>query len=81
MPQPPPRLGPGATTQGRINRVPCPHCGFQLNFAAHADSEHGGTGWGEQGLEQGSKVDCDRCGRTSRIILKETITMIRLQAL
>lgn len=80
MPQPP-RLGPGATTQGRLNAVPCPHCGFQLNFTAHADSESGGTGWGEQGLERGAKVECDRCGRLSKILHKETLTLIRLQAL
>ena len=86
MPQPPPRpqapaRGPGATTQGRLNHVPCPHCSFPLNFSAHADAEHGGTGWGSQGLERGAKVDCDKCGRTSRILQTEQVTLIRLQGI
>ncbi len=85
MPKPPPpqQLGvPGkSVTQGPIHRVPCPHCGQALNFQAHADADSGGAGWGEQGLETGARVDCDHCERTSKILAKEKITVIKLVAL
>lgn len=65
-------------TQGPIHAVPCPFCRLTLDFRAHADAENGGTGWGEQGLEPGAKVDCDHCGRTSKILAKERVTVIKL---
>lgn len=67
-------------TQGPIHAVPCPFCRRPLDFRAHADGESGGQGWGEQGLETGSLVDCDHegCGRTSRILAKERVTIIKL---
>ena len=81
MPQPPRSAGPPQVTQGPLSRVPCPHCKVPMDFRAHADGDSGGTGWGEQGLEKGAQVDCDRCGRRSLIIAKETVTIIRLQPL
>jgi endogenous inhibitor of DNA gyrase (YacG/DUF329 family) len=74
-----PSQKPPQVTQGPIHKVPCPFCGQPMDFRAHADQESGGTGWGEQGLETGALVDCDRCGRTSKILAKEKITIIRLQ--
>ena len=85
MPQPPQQqrqVIPGRTvTQGTVKRVPCPWCQQPLDFSAHADAESGGTGWGEQGLDTGSKVDCDHCGRTSKILAKEKVTLIKLVAI
>lgn len=72
---------PGKTaTQGPVHAVPCPFCRHPLDFRAHADAEGGGTGWGEQGLETGALVDCDNpsCGRTSKILAKERVTIIKL---
>lgn len=86
MPPQPPRP-PNApspqdrTSQGRVDRVPCPHCKQPLNFSAHVGTEQGGAGWGEQGLEKGSKVDCDHCGNTSKVLAVETVTLIRLEAI
>jgi hypothetical protein len=50
-----------------------------MDFRVHADEATGGTGWGEQMLETKALVDCDECGKTSKIIAKETMTIIRLQ--
>lgn len=86
MPPPPPQkprapLQPGPPqSQGRLDRCPCPHCQQPMNFSAHVGSEQGGTGWGEQGLEKGAKVDCDHCGNTSTVLAVETVTLIRLVA-
>jgi endogenous inhibitor of DNA gyrase (YacG/DUF329 family) len=68
-------------TQGPIHRVPCPHCGKPNDFRAHADSELGGAGWGEQGLETGAKVDCDQCGRFAKILAIEKVVVIKLVAM
>jgi DNA-directed RNA polymerase subunit RPC12/RpoP len=68
-------------TQGAIHRVPCPHCGQCNDFRAHADAESGGVGWGEQGLEAGAKVDCDHCGRFSKVLAVEKVVIIKLVAL
>lgn len=70
---------PQSSTQGPIAAVPCPHCGQKNDFRAHADQESGGTGWGEQGLERGATVDCDHCGKLSKIMAIDKITVIRLQ--
>jgi hypothetical protein len=48
-----------------------------MDFRGHVDA--GDTGWSEQGLEKGALVDCDFCGRRSRVIAKETVTIIRLE--
>jgi DNA-directed RNA polymerase subunit RPC12/RpoP len=69
---------PKTATSGPLHAVPCPFCGGKLDFRAHADSESGGAGWGEQVLEAGAKIDCDHCGRTSKILAKERITVIKL---
>jgi hypothetical protein len=58
--------------------VPCPHCQQPLDFRAHADGDMGGTGWGSQGLEAGNLVQCDHCGRSSKILAIEQITIMRL---
>lgn len=71
-------MGGPQTTTGQIHRVPCPFCKKPLDFRAHADAELGGAGWGNQGLETGSKVDCEHCGRTSKILAIEQITIVRL---
>lgn len=75
MPNPPAGL---QATQGPIHAVPCPFCRKPLDFRAHAGEDEGGVGWGSQGLEIGSKIDCDHCGKTSRILAKERLTVIRL---
>jgi hypothetical protein len=49
-----------------------------MDFRPHADAETGGTGWGSQALERGAHVDCDECGRTSKILAIETVTIIKL---
>jgi hypothetical protein len=36
------------------------------------------SGWGSQGLETGAKVDCDSCGRFSKILAIDQITVVRL---
>lgn len=65
-------------TQGPIHAVPCPWCGTKMDFRAHADSDSGGAGWGELALETGAMVDCDSCNRTSKILAREQIVIIRL---
>lgn len=72
---------PGKTaTQGEMKRVPCPWCRKPIDFSAHADESQGGSGWGSQGLEGGAKVDCDHCGRTSKILAVKQITVVQLVA-
>lgn len=71
MPQPPPQ-----PTQGPAEKVPCPHCQQPMNFTAHLDTEMGsGT------LEVGAKVDCDRCGRSSKVLAVRPVTIVRLSPL
>lgn len=64
-------------TKGAINRVPCPWCGFKLDFrnlaGAGAD-----LGYGSIGLERGTVIDCDKCGRKSTISGVRQITVISL---
>ena len=70
---------PNGVTKGPIHKVPCPWCGKGLDFRNHADASHGGVGWGEQGLEAGSKVDCDYCKKTSQIHTVQQVTIIKLK--
>lgn len=74
-----PKNAPPQPTQGPLQKVPCPFCATPMDFRAHVDAERGGTGWGEQGLERGAQVDCDRCGHTSQIVDMQTVTIIKLQ--
>lgn len=81
MPQPP-QQQPQASTQGPIEKVPCPWCGKENDCRVLADGEAGEdrvSGWGSQGLEQGATIDCDHCGRFSKVIGMRKITIIRLQ--
>ena len=59
--------------------MPCPHCGQKNNFLDLADAEQGGTAtsWGSQ-LERGAVVDCDHCGKKSKIFAIQTMTILRL---
>lgn len=67
MPQP---------TQGPANSVKCPHCQVPMDFTEHLDSESGaGT------LSQGASVDCDRCGKTSKVLAVKQMTIVRLSPL
>lgn len=91
MPPPPPKAkpipnagtlaGPPLTsTSGALNSVPCPHCGFRMNFADMAGEDSGGAGgsWGDSGLEVGATIDCDECARVSKIIGKQKLVVIKL---
>lgn len=69
---------PQKMTGGPIHKVPCPWCGKGQDFRPHADEAMGGAGWGSQGLESGVLVDCDNCGRTSKILAVEQVTVIKL---
>lgn len=74
MPQTPP-----AATKGPVHKVPCPWCKHPMDFRAHVDESMGGVGWGDQGLERGARVDCDHCGKTSKVADVEKLTVITLQ--
>ncbi len=70
----------GATktaTKGALHAVPCPYCGETMDFRGHVDSSQGGAGWGDT-MEKGAKVDCDHCGRTSKILGISQMTVVRL---
>lgn len=67
-------------TQGPIHRVPCPHCQGVMDFRELADQESGGLGWGNQ-LEKNATIDCDHCGKKSRISDIQKITVIKLAPL
>lgn len=69
-----------SATQGEMKAVPCPWCGSPMDFSAHADETQGGVGWGGQGLEAGAQVDCDACGRTSKILAVRQVTVVKLVA-
>ena len=62
---------------GPMHAVPCPYCGQPNDFRAHADQDSGSAGWGST-LEAGSKVDCDHCGRTSKILRIDRVPVITL---
>lgn len=73
---PPP---PGSARRGKIDAVPCPHCGRPLDFRDNADETLGGTGWGgDGGLETGSMVTCDHCNRLCKVIAVERVTLVTL---
>lgn len=57
MTPPKPPAAPGRTT-GPIEGAPCPHCGIAMSLAGHRE-----TGL----LEQGAKIQCDRCKRWSMV--------------
>lgn len=79
MPQAPQQ--PQSSTQGPIEAVPCPWCGTKNDFRVLHDGEAGPdrvSGWGSQGLETGAKVDCDKCGRFSKVLAMRQVTIIRL---
>jgi len=65
-------------TSGPMHKVPCPHCGKDLNFSAHAGEELGGTGWGDQALEVGATIDCDHCDRQSKVAAVQRVTVVKL---
>lgn len=77
----PQRQMQGGATQGPHHRVPCPYCHGPLDFRAHLDADGGGSGWGDQGMEAGNEVECDHCGRKSKILAIEKITVVRLAPL
>jgi len=69
---------PKPMTVGELHEVPCPWCGVKQDFRPHAEEDMGGAGWGSQGLEAGARVDCDRCGRTSKILAVRKVTFVKL---
>jgi hypothetical protein len=81
MPNPtPPRNPPNGNqaTRGALKTVPCPWCGALQDFSPHVGEELGSTGWGNQALEVGAFVDCDKCDRTSKVIAIDRPTIITL---
>lgn len=74
----PNKPNPHGSTQGPLHAVPCPHCQQKLDFRAHADSEMGGAGWGDQGLERGATIECEHCSRKSKILDVQKVIMIKL---
>ena len=66
------------TTQGQLQRVPCPHCNVPNNFQELAGDESGG--WGEAGLEKGATVSCDSCNRLMKIFDIVKVTVIKVVA-
>lgn len=74
MPQPP----APQPTKGALHSVPCPFCKRPMDFRAYMGEEGGGVGWGAQGLEIGSLIDCDHCNRRSKVLSIDRVTVIRL---
>jgi hypothetical protein len=66
------------STNGPVHAVPCPHCRQPMDFRPHVGGKGGGGGWGDQGVEPGAKVDCDACGKTSKILGRREVTIITL---
>lgn len=85
MPQPPQpqrQVIPGkTTTQGPLHKTPCPWCSAPQDFRLLADGDGAATGWGSQGMERGATVTCDECGRNSKVLAIEPITIVRLVAI
>jgi uncharacterized Zn finger protein len=67
------RLGAGAgpqqpkTTQGQINRVPCPHCGKPQDFRELQQA---------QLLDTGHQVVCEECGRLQTVTAIRVVTIV-----
>lgn len=84
---PPQQQRPKPVTQGPTHRVECPWCGQPNDFRTLAGDDMGGAGWGSQGLERGAVIICDvvkndqqiGCGRKSKILAIDTVTIIRLK--
>jgi predicted RNA-binding Zn-ribbon protein involved in translation (DUF1610 family) len=68
------RLLPGQqlppTTQGRLEAVPCPHCGKTNSFATVAS---------EQLLDTGHEFDCDHCGGMMEVVAITPVTMVKVR--
>lgn len=77
-PRPGQQPGPKQITQGRASAVPCPWCSQPNDFRVLMGEDGGGAGWGSQGLEPGTTISCDKCGRKSRVLAIEQITVIKL---
>lgn len=55
-----------ATVQGPINRVPCAHCGQDMDLTDLAEE-----------LGHGVSVECDECGKQSEIVDIRKVIVVR----
>lgn len=58
------------TVQGRLEAVPCPHCGKKNSFATVAS---------EQLLDTGHEFDCDHCGQMMEVVAIQPVTLVTVR--
>lgn len=58
-----------STTQGAIEKVPCPHCGQPNDF----------TELNEHQADRGDTAICDKCDGVMQIVRKQQVTIVTVR--